>query len=292
MFRDTRVIFRATKGRARVAGDRLKLRLMFGSAVAVGLMAYGAVAAIYSVKVENRGDQRCITSNGLPDHATGTFPNSGNPNRISEQQIQFCVDATPQKGSMAQEVRIPGIAKNGVWIRPGTADWYDGSARRGHSRNNASGWNLDGMGARDLLGLDNQNAHVGPQGDYHYHGMPPALADLGGDTLMGWAADGFEIHYVGAQAQPSYMLLPGTRATAPGGDHDGTYNQDWQYVAGFGNLDACNGAMVNGQYTYFATDAYPFYPRCLYGTEITQVRGGQARRGPGRDGRPPRPERP
>ena len=68
------------------------------------------------------------------------------------------------------------------------------------------------------------------------------------------------------------MLKPGTRATAPGGAHDGTYVEEWQYVVGFGNLDECNGATVNGQYMYFATDTYPFYPRCLYGPEVTRIR--------------------
>ena len=91
-------------------------------------------------------------------------------------------------------------------------------------------------------------------------------------VLVGYAADGFEIHYVGTSAQPSYRLLPGTRLGGPGGAHDGTYVEDWQYIAGSGNLDACNGATVNGQYVYFATDSYPFYPRCLYGTEITRFR--------------------
>jgi hypothetical protein len=30
--------------------------------------------------------------------------------------------------------------------------------------------------------------------------------------------------------------------------------------------------MVNGRYVYFATDAYPYFPRCLYGTKITRIK--------------------
>ena len=85
--------------------------------------------------------------------------------------------------------------------------------------------------------------------------------------------DGFEIHYSGDRTVSSYRLKDGVRATAPGGANDGTYVQDWEYVEGAGNLDACNGAMVNGQYVYFATDTFPFFPHCLNGAEIMEYRG-------------------
>ena len=123
-----------------------------------------------------------------------------------------------------------------------------------------------------MLGLDANNAHVDHRGLYHYHGMPDALAGTSGSTLVGYAADGFEIHYIGSEARSGYMLLPGVRDSDPGGAHDGTYVEDWAYVQNAGNLDECNGGYVDGVYTYFATDTYPFFPRCLYGTEITPIR--------------------
>lgn len=43
-------------------------------------------------------------------------------------------------------VKTVDIAKNGIIIRPGTADYFDASSPRGHSRNRSSDWNLDGMG--------------------------------------------------------------------------------------------------------------------------------------------------
>lgn len=236
--------------------------------IGLGVLAYAAKA----VTITEGPAELCISSDGLPDHETGSFPNSGNPHRIAAQDIQVCVTATPEKGNTARLVETVGIATNGVIIRPGTADYYDASSPRGHSRDRSSGWNLDGMGARVALGLDDQNAHVDQRGLYHYHGMPPALDTPNDGTLIGWAADGFEVHYSGDNARSSYMLKSGTRATAPGGAHDGTYNEDWEYIRGAGNLDACNGATVDGQYFYFATDTYPFFPRCLYGTEITRIR--------------------
>lgn len=271
------------------------LKISLGAVAATLIVSAVGYAASNRVSVTEQGSKRCIAANGVPDHATGQFPNRNNPHRISAQNVSACLPANPRKGGTARRVGTIGIAKNGVIIRPGTADYYDASSPRGHSRDRSSGWNLDGMGASDTLGLDRQNAHVGPNGEYHYHGMPPALtaAATGEGTLMGWAADGFEIHYIGSKARSSYMLLPGTRDSAPGGAHDGTYVEDWQYVKGAGNLDRCNGAMVNGKYVYFATDTYPFFPRCLYGTEITQLgpEGGQGGQRPRGQGRPPRPPR-
>lgn len=229
-------------------------------------------AATNRMDISKDASKICIESNSIPDHSTGQFPNRGNPHAISAQRISACLPLNPVKGSTPQKAGTIGIAENGVIIRPGTADYYDASSPRGHSRDRSSGWNLDGMGAREMLGLDTNNAHVDHTGIYHYHGVPEPLVQTSADTRIGWAADGFEIHYLGDQARPSYMLKGGTRASAPGGAHDGTYNEDFQYVAGSGNLDQCNGGVVNGTYYYFATDAYPYFPRCLWGTEIANFR--------------------
>lgn len=238
----------------------------------VALIALAPTAGLAgNVHVTVKNDLRCITSDGLPDHTTGRFPTRRNPNTIQRQTIRFCVDATPEYSGKAQQVQATGVATNGIIIRPGTADWYDASAPRGHSRNSASGWRLDAMGAPNRLGLDDNNAHVDHRGLYHYHGIAQPLADDPG-TLIGWAADGFEIHYAGDQVQSSYRLKSGTRPTAPGGAFDGTYVQDWAYVKGAGDLDECNGAMVNGTYTYFATDGFPFFPHCLKGKQIMRQR--------------------
>lgn len=227
------------------------------------------------VQITEQGGQRCIVSNGLPDHSTGSFPNRGNPHRISEQNIRLCVPKNPRKSSRATPVRGSiGVAINGVQFRPGTADWYDPSSRRGHSRNPSSGWNLEGLGARQLLGMDRNNAHVDQRGLYHYHGVAGALTRSAKGSLIGYAADGFEIHYVGKKQTSSYQLKKGTRPSGPGGRYDGTYNQDWAYVAGSGTLDRCNGGKLNGKFVYFATDSYPFFPRCLWGQISSDFRQG------------------
>ena len=96
--------------------------------------AKGAHGSKTSIKVS--GGKRCITGNGLPNHDTGSFPNRGNPNSISSQRIRLCVTTNPRKGSSPRQVNGSiGVGVNGVQFRPGTADYYDPSSRRGFSRN-------------------------------------------------------------------------------------------------------------------------------------------------------------
>ena len=114
--------------------------------------------------------------------------------------------------------------------------------------------------------MDHENAHVDNRGLYHYHTVSPSLASQLKSSLIGYAADGFEIHYIDAKAVSSWTLEPGSRPSDPYGVFDGNYNQDYQHIVGSGNLDECNGAMLLGDYAYFATDTYPFFPRCFLGT--------------------------
>ena len=212
------------------------------------------------------GNQRCISSNGLPDHTTGTFPNRGNPHSIQELDIRYCFPLNPTKNSEPTEQRGSiGVALNGITIRPGTADFWDDSSPRGHSRDPSSGWNLEGMGSSEQLGIDDNNAHVDKRGLYHYHGLPQALVEKNTSSLIAYAADGFEIHYVGQKQTSSYQLKRGTRPSGPGGSYDGSFVEDWEYIANSGTLDECNGGYLDGRFVYFATETYPFFPRCMWG---------------------------
>ena len=141
--------------------------------------------------------------------------------------------------------------------------------------------------------------------------------------LVGYAADGFPIYseYAHADAddassklrkmKPSFRLKKGARPggdDAPGGKYDGTYNQDFEYIEGLGDLDECNGRTgvtpeyPDGTYYYVLTDRFPFIPRAFRGTpdeSFERRRGGRNgpgndddRRHPPRDGeRPPHPPR-
>lgn len=252
-----------------------------GGLLTAVLMSSSADAHNNKVTISENNGERCVVSNGLPNHSIGQFPNSGNPHSIREQSVRLCMTTSPRKGRRAQQIRGSiGVGVNGVQFRPGTADYYDASSRRGFSRNPASGWKLDGLGAAETLGMDKNKAHVDERGLYHYHGVANALVRSGKGSLIGWAADGFEIHYVGSAVSSSYQLKSGTRPSAPGGTYDGTYVQDWKYTAGSGSLDQCNGGMLNGKFVYFATETYPFLPHCLWGKVSADFlqRGGEGSR--------------
>ncbi|WP_412555740.1 YHYH protein [Shimia sp. MIT1388] len=173
---------------------------------------------------------------------------------------------------------IFGVGVNGVPFDPGAAEFWRGNPR--------SGWQYEALGGAVPLGLDANYAHVQPTGAYHYHGLPVGLMQRLGwsrqaeSPLIGYAADGFPIYAITAtvngrvtQMTSSYRLKLGNRTgNGPTGRHDGTFVQDYRYVAGAGTLDECNGAFVKtadhpqGTYAYFLTDSFPVIPRCHKGT--------------------------
>ena len=263
-----------------------------------------------NVTIEVVGDERVITSNAVPAHAVGMFPNRGNPNRIRPQQKVYRVPAEPR--AAIEISRMPGefgVAVNGVPFDPGAGEFFAGEP----------GWQYEPLSGAINLGIDVSHAHVQPNGKYHYHGLPTGLLDdvkLQSGThspLIGWAADGFPIYAVygysdGEDAtstvqrlKSSYRLKAGDRpgGDAPGGTYDGTFVADYEYVNGLGDLDECNGRYAvtpefpEGTYAYFLTVDWPVIPRAWRGTpsaDFLHREGGGRRRGAARPGRsgPPR----
>jgi len=196
------------------------------------------------------GGVRTIESNGLPDHETGDFPNSGNPNSISAQSYSYTLPSNPATAAGATPYNIPqpfGIAVNGIVLDPFAAEWYQ------NDRN--SGWQLAALA--NPLGFDENNAHVQPSGAYHYHGAPTALlTTTDSPELIGWAGDGFPIYgpygYNDAadpspsvrELTSSYQLKSGERPDGPGGASDGTYVEDYEYMEGSGTSTSAMGAVV------------------------------------------------
>lgn len=223
------------------------------------------------VTISEDANYRYIESNGIPNHQTGMFPNRGNPNAISEQNYYYRIPVHPQIASQITEMHGQpfGVAVNGIPFDPGTAECW-GQPRGGRPGVSCS-WREEAiLNGQGKLGLDSSNAHVQPNGAYHYHGIPNGLlAYLEQDDIVqiGYAADGFKI-YVSRSGSyhPSYQLKTGNRPDGPMGQYDGTYTQDFEYVAGSGNLDECNGTNINGEYAYLATTEFPFIPRCWRGS--------------------------
>lgn len=218
------------------------------------------------VKITQDSQYRYITSNGIPAHTTGQFPNRANPNALSAQNHQYRMPLSPKKTSRSMPKEgVIGIALNGVPIEPGTAECYGRSrGERGPMQN--CEWREEAIvNGKGQLGLDQNNAHVQPTGSYNYHGVPIPLVtkEL---AHIGYAADGHKIFVSqSGRYKPSYLLKVGARPSGPGGRYTGKYTADFEYKTGSGNLDQCNGAQVNGEYVYFLTEEFPFAPRCLMG---------------------------
>lgn len=234
----------------------------------LSVLASTAPALAYEnvTTMEVKGDMTCMSSNGAPNHDMGQFPNRANPNAFREQNLTFCFPTTPRMAqTVTRNLMTAGVSVTGIPIRPFTAGYYDPNGRRGFSQDPSSGWRQQAMHDPRSLGMDDQNAHVDKSGLYHYHGVSTDLVASQGGALVGYAPDGFEIKYSPSTATSSWQLKSGMRPNPPGDPYDGTYEQDFEYIAGNGTLDECNGGIVNGTYTYFATDTYPYFPRCFKG---------------------------
>ena len=200
----------------------------------------------------------------------GKFPNRANPNKFQKQKLTFCFPKVPRLTNfVTRGLMTVGVALNGIPIRPYTADYFDPNATRGFSKNPSSGWRIQAMFNPRSLGIDFHNGHVDKSGLYHYHKIRAASNVDKKKYIVGHAPDGFKIVYKSTE-KSSWQLKTGIRSTAPGGKFDGSFEEDFEYVANSGSLDECNGRKLNGVYTYFATDTYPFFSRCLKGEVNTQ----------------------
>ena len=216
--------------------------------------------------VVQSSEQKCIVSNGVPNHKIGKFPTKGNPNKFKKQNLKFCFSKKPiKKSTFRYIVSTVGVTHTGIPIRPGTAAWYDESSPKKHSQNQSSGLNLEAIRPFEkILGIDQYNGHLDFRGLYHYH-KPNSLLLLNGQSSIGYAADGFEILYIPGKFQTSWQLKKGNRKIKPFGKYDGSFKEDYEFINGSGDLDECNGRVLNGNYRYFATNSFPFFPRCHWG---------------------------
>lgn len=237
-----------------------------------------------------------ITSNSVPNHnfndATAEFAGGREGATISEVESVHTISRKPKFAVkptfISQEIKN-AIFLNGVLLDILSAGCYrpesedagpDGNVGIGCASDAA--WLLDPLGTEAKFGADAHNAHTQPGGLYHYHGGPNALFEdsvsLDGSPVIGFAADGFPIYGsffrdpgtgTVRRAVSGYTLRKGTRGERsdvnPGGLYTGEYNDDWVF-SDAGDLDECNGMMIDDQYGYYVTNAYPWVLKCLRGT--------------------------
>lgn len=242
-----------------------------------------------------------VTATCIPDYSIG--PWTANPNTPVNQNFVFKITRNPQQNTgtlVATPMGHIGVWTNGVSIF---------NAKDGMSYNNQGIWNRD---ARYWEGIsfDNCLGHPAPNGEYHLHVNPTCLYDDTDSTLhapiIGYAFDGFPIYGAYGYSNTngtgpfrtiltSYRLRNITQRTtlpngtvlntnqygpAIGGQYPlGAFLEDYEYVAGLGDLDEHNGRFCvtpeypNGIYAYFVTLDFnqdPVFPYTLgpyyYGT--------------------------
>ena len=265
--------------------------------------------------------ERTLRANGVPNHPVtgGEFATA-----ISEQALEIGFSLTPALTGEAAVIREPGYALNGVKFDPMTAGTCPDDAGDDDDCDYAMGrdqWHMVATPGgtspwRFSFGVDENDAHVQPNGQYHYHGDPVRLVEqLNPDfdtrmTLVGWAADGFPMYSVYGHADPadagsavvkmasSYRRIEAVPADRPAVEDFplGHFEEDWEYVEGLGDLDECNGRFgvtpefPDGIYHYHITETYPTVMRCVKGTapasSMGPPGGGMRPPGGGPGGRP------
>ncbi len=252
-----------------------------------------------------------IVSNSIPNHDfnddSAAFAGGAAGSTITAQEnFEHTITRTPEFASEPTFITANiknGIFLNGVRLDIISAGCYkptdsaaDANGEVGIGCTSDDSWILDPLSTESKFGADLHNAHTQPGGLYHYHGSPLAMYDLtsgsGVSPVIGFAADGFPIFGAffeddtGAirEAVSGYTVRTGSRGVQsdsepnPGGDYTGRYNDDWEFTDA-GDLDACNGMTVNGQYGYYVTSTYPWVIRCLMGTPSDSF--AQPEAGPG-----------
>ena len=171
-----------------------------------------------------------FSSNSVPDHYVGIFPNLNNQYAISGQNFDVTIPKTPTinpQPTCLPANSIIGFATNGVAI-------FSPFDYNGNNLNLEFGNNCQGR--------------TSSSGIYYYAQIPdkcdtyiPGYFGHNPNEIYGVALDGFPIY------GPGTGLYKVTNA----------------------ELDACHGKMVNGQYRYYMTDEWPYVLGCFRGTPAT-----------------------
>ncbi len=234
-----------------------------------------------SLQFTVEGEECIINSNSIPNHDFNDSSASFATN-VSAVNAEYRIPTTPAFAPSTTAISLTtdnAVLLNGVKVDLLAAGCFGvGDGKIGCNNINQP-WRYDPMSPLAQFGTDQHNAHTQPDGSYHYHGNPQALFDQDPSTespVIGFAADGFPIFgsFIddGGQiraATSSFQLKAGSRPTGsgnPAGNYDGEFRDDYEYVAGSGDLDECNGMMRNGVYGYYVINQHPWILACYKGT--------------------------
>ena len=248
-----------------------------------------AVTDLYSkeilasnLNISLSGEECVFISNSLPNHDFGNSTRSfAHP--AMAVPTEYRITTKPKFASQATPISLTtdnAIFLNGVKLDLLAAGCFGiGDGKIGCNDMNQK-WRYDPMSPSANFGTDAHNAHTQPDSTYHYHAGPSTLFPeypTKDSPVIGFAADGFPIfgsYFTddsGAlrAAKGSYQLKNGMRPSGPDnpdGQYDGTFIDDYEFIADSGDLDECNGMMRRGVYGYYVTDSYPWVLGCFKGT--------------------------
>lgn len=255
--------------------------------------------------VRYSADNVYVAATCIPGYDIG--PWAGNPNTPANQNFVFKITRHPQANAgtaVATPLGHIGIMSNGVSLF---------NAKDGMSWQNQNIWHRNAIIAEGPS-FDDCLGHPAPNGEYHNHLNPTCLYDETDfqhhSPIIGFAFDGFPIYGAIGRAnadgtgdlrriKSSYRKRNITaRQTLPDGTQlaanqygpaistqypVGLYLQDFEYVAGLGDLDEHNGRFCitpeypDGTYAYFVTldeVGDPAYPYLLGPTYYGTVQAG------------------
>jgi hypothetical protein len=186
------------------------------------------------------GSTRTITTNDLPNHATGVFPIATsdpayaydrNPNTIKTQSLTYALPASPTYGTPNCMGGEAGVMLTGVALFNG----FDAGGR------DAGAWEVQ----------DNCSGHPQKEGEYHYHTLSSCIKDISVNTVIGYALDGFPI--TGPTVGPNNILTTS--------DLDECHGITSSYTL------ALTKQTVTG-YHYVMTQDFPYSVSCFRATAI------------------------
>ncbi|GEM_PF-450587 len=191
------------------------------------------------------GTYRIITTNDLPGHATGTFPVSSgdpaykydkNPNSIKSQSLTYRLNSAPKyqatPSCMGGEV---GVMLSGAVL----FNAFDAGGR------DAGAWEVQ----------DDCDGHPEKNGEYHYHTFSSCIKQVGIDSVVGFALDGFPI--TGPQVGEGNILT----------------TSDLDECHGIVSSITLDGKKVT-QYHYVMTQDFPYSVSCFRGAAIQSPKAG------------------
>jgi hypothetical protein len=176
-----------------------------------------------------------LSSDNIPNHDFNDTSANFRTN-VAEIDREFRVQRDPQMAPEISQINRQAwdaVMLNGVVVDVKSAGCYKPSESRADADGNTEAgcgpndnWMLIPLEYSTKFGADIHNAHVQPDGTYHYHGNPNAMFDDSpsgeGSPVIGFAADGFPIYgsYIldsltGSyrKALSGYTLKEGTRGS-------------------------------------------------------------------------------